>query len=105
MESSSQASTVPGSPSQFPSAPQSCTPTEIEEEEVEHVESSSTDVELVSIKMVPKLPTPEEELKLMQEHEKFGHLYRIKDHDAAWQARVEEVRRFFRHRDSRSQKS
>ena len=95
MESSSQASTVPGSPSHFPSSLQSCTPTEIEEEEVEHVESSSTDVELVTINMVPKLPTAEEELKLMQEHEKFGHLYRIRDHDAAWQAKVEEVRRFF----------
>ena len=95
MESSSQASTIPGSASQFPSSPQSCTSTEIEEAEVEQVESSSTDVELVTINMVPKLPTAEEELKLMQEHEKFGHLYRIRDHHAAWQAKIEEVRHFF----------
>ena len=63
---------------------------------MEEVESSNTDVELVGgIKMAPKLPSPDEELKLMQGHEKFGHLFRIKDHDAAWQAKVEEVRHYF----------
>ena len=95
--SSSQASTVPASPGELPTDRESCTTTEPEVlSEVEVASSSSSSVvEIVSIKQVPKLPLPEEEEKMMKEHERYGYLYRIQDRDRVWNRKLEELRSFF----------
>ena len=92
--SSSEASTVPASDGELPTERESCTTTEPEEpSEVEVWScSSSSDVEIVGIKQVPKLPLPEFEAKLMGEHERYGYLFRCQDRDTAWQRKLAEVR-------------
>ena len=90
--SSSPASTVAASPGELPTELESCTTTE---PEIVEVSSPSSEVEIVTVREVPKLPTPEEEEKLMKVNERIGYLYRIQDRDAVWNRKITALREFF----------
>ena len=39
--------------------------------------SDSSEIEIVSERLIPKLPSPELEMAMMYEHERFGHYHRV----------------------------
>ena len=61
----SQATTIPGSPRS--------SGIDVGVEAI----SSDTDLEILSVKPVPKTLTPEQELAKMKEHERFGFYWRV----------------------------
>ena len=79
-QSSSVASTVPAPSDELPTEPE-------EEFELISVDSSS-EAEILSVKLATKLPSIELEQKLMAEHERYGHFYRVQDRQAAVEKRV-----------------
>ena len=88
-QSSSVASTVPAPSDELPTEPE-------EEFELISVDSSS-EAEILSVKLATKLPSIELEQKLMAEHERYGHFYRVQDRHKVEQERLraeeERVRR------------
>ena len=63
--------------------------------DVVEISSSDSEVEIVSVKMVkmpPKFLTPSMELLKMKNEERYGHLYRIEDRQADWEAKLKRVR-------------
>ena len=79
----SQGTTVPGSP-------QSWTPTELVEKEVEVI-SSDSELEILSVKFPQQVLTPKQELAKMKEHERFGHFWRVLEKQEAVDRRVRAV--------------
>ena len=69
-QSSSVASTVPAPSDELPTEPE-------EEFELISVDSSS-EAEILSVKLATKLPSIELEQKLMAEHERYGHFTEFK---------------------------
>ena len=70
-QSSSVASTVPAPSDELPTEPE-------EEFELISVDSSS-EAEILSVKLATKLPSIELEQKLMAEHDGYDHFYRVHD--------------------------
>ena len=65
--------------------------------DVVEISSSDSEVEIVSVKMVkmpPKFLTPSMELLQMKNEERYGHLYRIEDRQADWEAKLKRVRQY-----------
>ena len=66
--------------------------TELDSPDVEEISSSDSEVEIVAVKMAPKLLNPSQELLRMKDEERLGFLYRIQDRQAHWEAKLKRVR-------------
>ena len=53
---------------------------------------SSSDCEIVAVRMPSKVLTPEQELARMKDQEKYGFLYRLQDRQQHWGDRLKRVR-------------